>query len=354
MAAAGAELLVTAASAVTPVGLDVAESCAAIRAGLSGLGEHPYFLVQTRDPGWDEPEPLAAALVPGLDSAVEGPERLGELGVDVLRKLVARAGLRRADLRRTGLLVALPRSDEVVATWAADAFPTELCAKAGVEGFGALRADPSGHASMLRLMAEVGRLCETGQLDQCIVLGVDTHHSAARLEQLDAARRLRTERCPDGFLPGEAAVALLVEPARRGHRPALARLSLPGLGDEPRTLLGEPSSSGRGLAMAIESTLQAAGSRAPASWVLCDLNGESYRSFEWGLVRTRLGERFAPSMKLVHPAECVGDVGAASGGLLVACACQAYERGYAPASSALAWSSSEHGLRAALCVSAPS
>ena len=84
--------------------------------------------------------------------------------------------------------------------------------------------------------------------------------------------------------------------------------------------------------------------------VYCDLNGQSYRFAEWGLMRVRLSAELGDDLALVHPAECLGDVGAATGGVLVGCAVQALTRGYAGVPQVLLWTASDGGARASLCV----
>ena len=49
------------------------------------------------------------------------------------------------------------------------------------------------------------------------------------------------------------------------------------------------------------------GSSRPPWAVYGDLNGESYRAREWGLASTRLA--FPDTSELIHPADCLGDVG---------------------------------------------
>jgi 3-oxoacyl-[acyl-carrier-protein] synthase I len=80
--------------------------------------------------------------------------------------------------------------------------------------------------------------------------------------------------------------------------------------------------------------------------VLCDLNGESYRAFEWGVVAARLGDRGALE-RLVHPAVCLGDIGAATFGVLTTAVAAAFRRGYAAADEAIIWTSSDGPARAA-------
>src|SRR5262249_25460748 len=146
----------------------------------------------------------------------------------------------------------------------------------------------------------------------------------------DQRERLRSARALDGFLPGEAAACFLVESndvvAARGGT-ALAEVVGVGVGREPNTIAGEANSTGQGLCQAIrDSTKPWAG--APVPWAVCDMNGESYGAYEWGLAMTRLADTLG-STSLWHPADCVGAVGSASSALSVVVAARALAQGYA-------------------------
>jgi 3-oxoacyl-[acyl-carrier-protein] synthase I len=345
------ELVITAATAISPVGLDAAQTCAAIRAGVNGMREHPYHDLVTRDPDWDPDEELTAALVPSLDAWMDAPERLLELALLAARDLAFGAELRRTDLGTTALLLALPSSrDAVVASWELERwFATELCRRSGLPPFPRVAVDQSGHTGAVNLLAAAREVLAEPGIERALLVAVDSYHHEQRLEALDQRFRLRSQRSPDGFIPGEAAAGLLIERAG-GARPALGRIGHVALADEPRPLEGELSSSGRGLSLVIEEVRR----DRPARFVLCDLNGESYRAFEWGTVLTRLAHLLGGVDKLIHPAECVGDIGAASGALLVTCALEAWRRGYAPARDALIWTAAEGGQRAGVEIHAPS
>ena len=105
---------------------------------------------------------------------------------------------------------------------------------------------------------------------------------------------------------------------------------------------------GEGLTAAVQTAVS--GLNPPAQRVgdvYCDINGERYRSEEWGFVCLRLSHYFDDPTAFHSPAECWGDVGAASGPLLSMLACQAFARGYATGVRALVWASSEGGHRGA-------
>ena len=81
--------------------------------------------------------------------------------------------------------------------------------------------------------------------------------------------------------------------------------------------------------------------------MICDLNGEPYRANELGFSITRLARRFAAPGEFLAPADCWGDVGAASGPLFAAIAIAAGARGYGRGPRNLLWASSEGGQRSA-------
>jgi 3-oxoacyl-[acyl-carrier-protein] synthase-1 len=343
-------LAITGAGAVTPVGPSAARTCAALRAGLSAFAEYPLFRPATRDPGWDPEEPLRAARAPNIDPRVSGPARLIELSSGALGDLFRDAGLRRDDLARAGLLVALPASDPATERWGSpEGFVQALCRRTGLTSFATPRTSASGHTGAIELLAEASALLSSGDVSCCILLAVDSYLSPDRLAYLDGEHRLKSDRNVDGFIPGEAAVALLLEtPARARARRVRVRAvaASVGFGVEPETLRSESQSTGAGLAAALRAVLPDDRPDLSSS-ISCDLNGEHYRGFEWGVVAARLGERLGGVARLMHPADCVGDVGAASGALLIALAAAGLERAHPPSPRAIVWCASDGALRAA-------
>jgi 3-oxoacyl-[acyl-carrier-protein] synthase I len=354
-----AECAISGVAVLTAAGDSAAQTAAAVRAGVSGLTEHPFLELGPIDPEWDPTEPVATGLVPTVDPMIEGPERLMQLALPVLRRLVVDARLKRRDLPSTALLVALPEEDEAVARWGLDqSYVRALLDRAGLDGFAAIELDRSGHAGALRLLSTAGELLAAGRARRCIVLGVDSYLSADRIAALDRSFRLRSTRSPDGFLPGEAGAALLLEPlplarpdrADEPPREPLAFVRAPSIALEPASIKGERVSSGAGLQQALEGALGSWPAATPVAWALCDLNGESYRAFEWAIVRTRLADRLSAIRRLWHPAEATGDIGAATAAVLLGIVAAAFQRGAAPAERALVFVGCDRGERAAVTV----
>lgn len=348
---AGQELVITDVAVRTPVGLNVEQSCAAIRAGIARYAEHAYFDPICPDPEWDEPEPLLCASVPDIDPFLDYQERLEALIRPLLGGVIGRMGLKRTDLARLGVLLALPEDDPPLRGWKlGQEFLPALLRQAGLPTVGVLGANQEGHTGVFSLLRTAAKLLESGKVDACLVGGLDSYLLEDRLEYRDETWRLRSARAVDGFIPGEAAGLLLVETRERARaRGAKIRAVLgnPATGLEPQPYTGDRSSSGQGLKEALGAALIGGG--AP-SWVVCDLNGESYRSFEWAVLATQLPDVLGGVSHLLRPVESIGDVGAATGSILLACVCEAFARGYNPATEALLWAAADDGKRVALTV----
>jgi 3-oxoacyl-[acyl-carrier-protein] synthase-1 len=360
---------VTAVEAVTPLGFDAEQTCAAIRAGANRFTDHPFHISMVSDPETEEGEPLVASLLSELDPDLEGRERLLELAIPAFKNLLAKVGFKRAELPKGGLLISLPVS--LPGREGGSDFISELTNRLGIKSLKVKKACHLGHTGMVSCILEASKLLSTGEIDFCIVAGIESYHDTEILETLDEAYRLKSARAVDGFIPGEGAVLLLLETAAkataRKARP-LVILSCIGMGKEPRNYASDLLSSGAGLSQALLPALAKTTNQTKVStasnatiptdvnhqgrWILCDINGESYRAAEWGIVRTRLGEKLDPIAALTHPADCLGDTGAASAGILIMYAMHAFARGYAPNSEALIWNASEDGARSALIITA--
>ncbi len=342
-------ICVTALAGLSPIGHTIEATCASIRTGLNRFAEHPYCQSATLDPETDIPEPITISPIAWLDPELEGVERLFAMAIPSLHQLTQKGRLKRADLARTGLFLALP--EEEPATAAQDIDDRAVFALAERTGLAAaprIEANQAGHAGVLMHAARASELLARGELDFAIVGGVDSYLMVNRLEDLDEAWRGKSARNVDGFLPGEACGWLLLETAEKAakrHAGIMAVIAAAALDREPETYFSEANSTGAGLSRAIASVLGDGG----VSWAVCDLNGESYRAFEWGLVQARL-ESLANLARVDHPADCLGDVGAASGALLAAYAVECLRRGWASGGSALLWASANRGERAALLI----
>jgi 3-oxoacyl-[acyl-carrier-protein] synthase-1 len=346
------DLAVTGLGCHSAVGLGVAQTCAAIRAGIMRLQSYPDYVPQAPDLAEGPPEPTAHAPAPGLPSGAGLERRLGALAARALRDLLRDCTLGRQDFRRMHLLLALPeKGREGIEDLDAGKLLQGVRRSSSLEFEAGEGAFHDGHCAALLALDEARRIVTADGAARCLILAVDSNVLDGNLDWLDRSWRLKSQRNVDGFVPGEAGVAILVEgaaTAARRRAPILARIAGIGGGEEPSPSSSDAQSTGAGLTAAIRAACPEMSGR-PVRWVVCDMNGESYRGREWGVVLTRLGPGF-DSPAVWHPATSVGDVGAASGALQLAMVCRAFARGYAPAAEALVWCASDSSRRSAGCI----
>lgn len=364
-------LNITGIGAVTPLGLSAPASAAGLRAGISRLGP---ILSSEVDAAAGGTEPAIGGRVPlewfeggpqveewpgheRFEHPFPPPEHLViEQGVERLLRLAVPAAAE--SWRRSG------RSGVPPANWGlfigidtGETLETrERLAAAVTNALDGLRPAVTevlteGRAAGLAALHRAAAAILSGKIAGAVVGGVDSLVRPEVHARLLAAGVLKDASAnPQGIRPGEAAAFLVLEAPARGGVP-LALLAGTGVAEEPTAGTDQPN-QGKGLTSAI----RAARSAAPLPYVplmICDLNGERYRALEWLLAYPRsLGDlkwRYdLPTCgEFWHPADCLGDTGAASGMVDCVWAVEALRKGYALTERVLVWGASEGRLRAA-------
>ena len=344
------DLRIEAMSATTPLG-NLQQSCAALRAGISRMAESELYTCPAPEAEGESEEedeleePVLMATVPGLSLALEGRDRVLALALQGLQGLLTPGGLSRQELRESALLIALPELDEATQEWESlEDLAPELTQRAGIE-FAHTEVAMSGHTGFFELLSRAREMLQEGSVARCVVGGADTYCCDERLSRLDQDGRLRSSANRDGLIPGEATGFFAFGPRGDADLPQVGPVAS---GTETQTIRGELFSAGGGL----RDSLKSLPNGVPWRRVYCDLNGERYRSAEWGSAYVGLAERFTEDVMLIHPADCLGDVGAASGALLLAWAVEGMRRGYVGEPEVLLWTSSDAGSRRACTVRA--
>ncbi|MBZ4415385.1 beta-ketoacyl synthase N-terminal-like domain-containing protein [Myxococcus sp. RHSTA-1-4] len=337
-----AELAIKAAGLVTAVGFNAPASLAAMRAGVSGVKQSHL---------WHAPsgKHLKAAKV-NLPQWWEGLGKLAELVAPAIGECLAAAAPARAD--GIPLLLCVPEPSRPFRPQG-----LEEALVAEVEGRLEARFHPStrvvahGQVSVARALREAQRLLSTQRVTCCIVAGVDSLLNPRMVKAFVDKRRVLAPDNSNGFIPGEAAGALLVAPAGRQSEGELRLLGL-GLAHEEAGVDSEDPLRGDGLTNAIKRALaEARLSLFDVAWRITDLNGEHYKFKESAFAAARLQRRPKDVLfDLWHPIEYIGEVGAAIGPCVLAWALHAGQKGYAPGDVALCHFGSDEGERAALVV----
>ncbi len=345
----GAPVFIAALGASTPIGRDAWSSAAAVRAGISGFAQHPY-MIDTAG------EPMRVAPAPWLDVTCEGRERFEALLFPSIEQALAPLNAASPPRRfRIGLALGLPASRPGLASTLEADLRASVLDRFRHEFAGAA-IFASGHAAGLIGMHAGCAKITSDAFDACIVAGVDSYLAPETLEWLEEHDQLHGAGPLNnawGFIPGEAAgAALLVSGALLEllRVDPLARVMSIGRGVEPNRMKTETVCIGEGLTAAFREALRGLPAEAKVTDVFCDMNGEPYRADEFAFATLRTKECFTSAANFVAPADCWGDLSAATAPLLIALAAIAGVKGYANGPYALIWASSEGGERGAALI----
>ena len=375
----GHEVCIGALGMVSPLGHDVASSCAAARAGINRSSELKVVSQPFGKLGMDGPPAVYGHEVPGVGEGFSGAGKVLTLGAAALRDLLSRRPIDAHDAARTGLVVCL--SDHAVL----DAHEAQVAVALGsrraapsvawrekAPALALALADQAGiavqprHVSVLtegspgfaRALQEATSRVAGGSVDRCLVGAIDSRIEPRFLTAAAGLGALRTNDRPVGLIGGEAAAFVLVErmhDVRSSGRSPIAIPSGIGFGEEPTGHFADAPASGRALASAILGALAASPSLgASLALLIGDLNGTERRGYEWGMALARLrAAGMGTELPTWYPATSFGDTGAASGAVFLCVAARAFARGYAPGRGALLWMQSESGRSAAIGLEAP-
>ncbi|MBS0172844.1 MAG: HEAT repeat domain-containing protein, partial [Nitrospira sp.] len=340
-------LLVHAVGAVTPVGLDAGQTCASLRAALSG--------VEARIAQAPPNEPLLAAEVPARAELKRHPDRwFVHLAVRALRECLADFD---GDISRLAFVLSVP---EIFRAHPAITDQTGQALASRIVGTVGLRFSPHscvltmGNAAAAVGLKRVDDLLTRGDIDGAIVGGVDSLLADADLDRLRDAGRLYLPGHPFGVIPGEGAAFLLIGGSSRplNVRP-LAVIRGIGLAEETDSASGTRYSVGIAMRNALDAALVSAGEREGAvGWRITDVNGERYRTWESSALLARYYRSWRDGLPCMHLPAATGDLGAATQVLQLVFGAIAMQRGYAPAALAVCEAGSEEGLRG-VCVIGP-
>lgn len=338
--------------ACTPVGRSAWASAAAVRAGIAGFTQHPFMVDSVGRPmhvaacDWlaEEPDTVARMLACLLAAVQEALEPLF-------------AGDARRPPEQPVLIVALPAErpglaedlGEHIERGIGETFPRLFSRTLLIR---------RGHAAGMIAVAGALQGLQAHEDTPVLVAGTDSWLDPDTLEWLEDTGQLHgagERNNAWGFVPGEGAGALLLlrgAAAQRRSLPPLARVIGCGLGVEQRLIRSGEVCLGKGLTDAVRAALAGLPPNARVSDVYGDMNGDPYRADEYGFTVTRTRERFDAASDFHAPADCWGDVGAASAPLSLVLAVIAQLKAYAKGRISLAWASSDGGERGAVLLAA--
>lgn len=330
--------------AVTAVGLTAPSTAAAVRAGIPGFAEHPFMIDR-------QGEPMIVAAVPNSVDDSSGGDRFSRLAAHALHEALLPVEPCRRDVGNIEMFVGLPpqrpgRPDDM------ERQVTDTLGRGG--GISSVECIATGHSAGLMALEAAARKVVANPSGFYLAGGVDSYLEPETLEWLESNDQLHGGPNAYGFLPGEAAgFCLLCSQAtvERFRLRVLARVGAAATAREKNLIKTDTICLGKGLTEVFQKVFAALPlATDQIEHSICDMNGEPYRADEYGFAVSRVAKRFVNASGFVAPADCWGDVGAASGPLFVNLVAAAGQRGYANTRHNLLWTSSESGERCAAIV----
>jgi 3-oxoacyl-[acyl-carrier-protein] synthase-1 len=324
------------AGLVTSVGQTAASTCAAIRAKVSNPSETRYA---HRDGDWIMAHQVA------LPAPLAGVQRLAQMAAMAAQSSLSAVPHERwADIPML-LCVAEPSRPGRMAGLEAQLVP-ELCQLLKTRFAPSSSVVAHGRVSVVAAMAQAHKLIFERHASQVLIVAVDSLLTWPCLSDYMAQGRLLGPHNTNGFMPGEAAGAVLVSAADASSDLACTGM---GFGLEPAHIDSGELLRGEGLAQAIKAGLAQAGlGLHELAFRVTDLSGEQYYFKEATLALLRTMRQRRETFDLWHPAECIGEVGAAAGLAALIVAAHATHKGYAPGPQLLLHAGNDAGQRAAL------
>jgi 3-oxoacyl-[acyl-carrier-protein] synthase-1 len=347
-AAAVPTLAVQGVGLVTAVGLSAPASCAAFRAKISNPTETRFI---------DGAGKWIMAHQVELEQPWRGLSKLARMAA--LAAEEALQGVPRVQWAKLPMVLCVAEPDR---PGRLDGLDTQLAPMiqellGGGVRFDAARSALVAHGRVGLAVALNGarRLLAQPDVPQVLVVAADSLITWPTLGPLEREGRLLTERNSNGFMPGEAAGALLLGRAASTESSQQAAASggelvVAGLGfaREAAHIASDEPLRGDGLASAIRAALEDAGAAMhDIDYRIADVSGEHYYFKEAALALSRTLRQRKEDFDLWHPAECTGEVGAASGATVVALAQAACAKGYTLGLKVLAHWANDGGQRAA-------
>lgn len=327
---------------VSAVGLDAPSSCAAIRCALDNFQETRFI---DRGGEWQ-----IAATVP-LEQPWRGRTKLIKMAAraiaEALRnvpgcapeKMPLLLGVAEAERpgRLDGLDISLLHDIE-----------RELDVRFHDSSNVIARGRVSGAVALLNAR----KLIHEGGHRHVLIAGVDSFLAAPTLAAYEERERLLTSQNSNGFIPGEGAAAVMIGAPVASEEPQLACIGL-GFGIEKATVEAEDIPlRADGLTQAVRAALAEAGCGLEAmDYRLTDISGEQYYFKEASLTLSRTLRVRKEFFHLWHPADCIGETGAAIGPAMLTVALAACRKNYGEGPNIFCHLGNDAGQRAAALLS---
>jgi len=344
---------------MTSLGYDLSTTCAAIRAGLTRARSVEHF--HDFDEEEHETVPLTGHPIRGITDGFCSVGRWLQLARYAFEDLARQGNLPEREDRlfwsRTAAFVIAPSHDQP-RFYYDDLFHPDHVNESYLRPL----FEAIGHPEMMNAehflpvdapgvflaLEKTRKMLREGAAERVLILGADSLLDAMALESLGTNNCLKGLDATTGLVPGEAGVALLIESSgalerRRGK--VFADVVGVGIGMEEQTESEDKTIRGHALAHVVQDVLartNAGGGFQGES--LADLNGEEWRAYEYGMMRSLLARQLSDDCVVMQLAGALGDTGAVSGMMSIGWATWALSRNRVRPDRVLVTTSSENGI----------
>ena len=373
--------IITGIGVASPLG-DAQSTCAAARAGLNRIKDLELYSVQDDESG--KQVPLKACALAGVTDGLGGLARLSVLGSLAISDLANNLDKNKNQLATIPTVVSL--SNEVywrVAHYREleefkDDLPYDLDEMLDgeidkrlqnyqenllnrIELLSGIKLNKNtavfstgDQANFVHVMHQVEENFTSNNVASCLVLNIDSLLEERSLENILRLNLVKDTNNPIGIIPGEAAVALLVERydhAIKRKAKMLAAISECVYLHDDTNRFNDGPITGHVLADAIDTAAASDENESFAiDGMIANLNGDIWRAKEWGAALTRLPEQIR-ELPVQFVAQYFGETGVASAPLSVGLAAHRFSRKYAVHDNVLVWVSGDDGGKGAIRVS---
>ena len=334
----GFPIAITGAGMVTGVGLTAPASCAAIRGAIDNFQETRFM-----DNGG---EWIMGSEVP-LEQPWRGKTKLIKMAAAAVQECLADNP--QINPAVTPLLLCLSEPERSGRVIDDDVqFFQDLQEELGLEFHEQSWIVARGHVAVGVALQQARSLIQELKVKHVLIVATDSLLVGPTLAHYEEHERLLTSNNSNGFIPGEAGAALVVEPVYAKEEHQLICVGL-GFGVEEANVYSDEPLRGDGLATAIQGSLDDAGwEMGDLDFRITDLSGEQYYFKEAGLVLLRLLRQRKEEFDIWHPADCVGEVGSVLAVAMLTVLKSAFEKGYSKGNRVLAHLGNDDGKRSSI------
>ena len=334
----GYPLAITGTGMVTGVGLNAPASCAAIRCAIDNFQETRFM-----DNGG---EWIMGCEVP-LEEPWRGQTKLIKMATAAIRECLE--GNQQIKPEATPLLLCLSEHERKGRVIDDDnQFFLDLQDELGVAFHEKSRVIAKGHVAVAVALKHARNLIQELKVKHVLIAATDSLLVGATLAHYEEHERLLTSNNSNGFIPGEAGAALVVEPVTAGQEGQLVCVGL-GVGIEESHVYSEEPLRADGLVAAIRESLGDADCEmGDLDFRITDLSGEQYYFKEASLAVLKTLRKRKQEFGIWHPADCIGEIGSVLAAVMLTVMKVACEKEYSKGNKVLAHLGNDDGKRSAM------